>query len=412
MVNRYLIILVFFYLSAFASVSIGYIKVSPYIAATQEYDDNILYNNNEEELIDDAVTTFSFEADIRNRSERIDVSAAAGFAWKEYWENTELGGLDQSFDASASSRLTEKFSLSLATDYSKDSRRDRDFEESGLVDESNRPVTEQVLERVVRTRQNTELSTDYVLSEITTTSLSYEYSQSDYDDPEFADYFSHNAGIGVERDISTILPEARVNIGVHYLRYESELSEFETNEQTDRIIDSVSAMAGINGRLTERIQVSAQLGARLTDTSITIRNETGVLIKEFYSEWGTIGELKYRYEKEYTNYNLSLTHDITPRSSTGGTVNNTASVISMNHRLTEKIRVGLEAGYYLNRSDASLSSEEIDEHAMRIRPDLRYIISEYVFLEGFYSFRSVMDEVSNTETERNLVMILVSIGYP
>lgn len=404
MISHYFFLLLALFFSVFVSVSGGDMGFDHYVALTQEHDDNIFYS--EEKQTKDDVTTYSYGIGIHDRSERLDVSASANFDWKEYSDNSDLSGLDRRFDATVLTSLTEKLSLSLGTEYSMDSKRDRDFEESGMVDET------EVVERVDRTRMSSELSTDYALSEITTAGVLYRYSQSDYDDPEFADYFSHNAGIGLERNISGILPETRADVWVNYIRYESVFPQFNTREETEQVVNNYSAVAGLTSSLSEKMDVMVHLGGRYTDSRSTTRNDTEEQLE--YDTWGrgTIASLKCRYEGEYTTYNLSLTHDMKPRSKTGGLVNNTASVFRLSHRLTEKIRIGVAAGYYLSWSEGAFSSEEVDEYAISLRPGFEYAISKHFFLEGSYTYRSVMDETDNTETERNLIMGRISYRYP
>lgn len=404
MVRVYCLLSLALFFSVFASVSGGGMGLDPYVSIAQEYDDNIFYSA--EEQTEDVVTTYSCGVGIRDQSERFDVSAGADFDWKDYRDNPDLDGLDRQFDASVFSSLTERLSLSVGMEYSMDSKRDRDFEESGMVDDT------EVVERVVRTRITSELATDYALSEITTAGVSYKFSQSDFDDPEFADYFSHNAGIGLKRNISGILPETWADIWVNYIRYESISPEFEMSKRTDLVVNSYSAVAGLTSSLSEKMDVIVHLGGRFTDSRSTTRNGAEEQAEMANDEWGIIGSLRFRYGGEYTRCDLSLTHDMKPRSGTGGIVNNTASIFRLKHRLTEKVRIGLTTGYYLTRSDDAISSEDVDEYAMRIRPDLEYALSKHIFLEGFYSFRSVVDKRRNTETERNLFMVRVLCRYP
>ena len=101
------------------------------LGLAEEYNDNVFFDRNNE--IDDFITTVTPGIELRRRYERTSASLKGMFDIVEYSDNSDLDNIDQRYDANLSQKLTERLSLSGKASYKRDSRADRDIEETGLT---------------------------------------------------------------------------------------------------------------------------------------------------------------------------------------------------------------------------------------------------------------------------------------
>ena len=346
----------------------------------EEYNDNIFFNADNE--MDDYITTVSPGVELRRSYERTYASLKGLFDVAMYTDNSDLNNVDQLYTAGISHKLTQRLSLSSDASYKRDSRPDRDIEETGLA-----------LGTDIRNKQRYTAGIDYVLSEKSNVNVKYAHNRDDYDDPTLTDYDSHTVKMGLAYNLSYWLPLTTGRITTGYSRYNYPYTS----------VDNYNLTFGGERRLTEIYSYYADLGGRFTRPDDGDDSSGGVL------------KFGIKYKGEITSGNAFFSHDIRPASGSRGLRERTSFVVSLKQRMfTEKMIGSLRGGYYLNKSDRrELSVDDTDEHTIRISPRLTYRITQNVKLDTSYTYTRIKDKARNDYMkDRNLVFIGLVIEYP
>jgi uncharacterized protein (PEP-CTERM system associated) len=180
-------------------------NLTPLVAVRGEFNDNLFFTEGDE--TSDFITTITGARDITEKTERLDAVLQARLDGRLYKDNTDLDALDQFYRASVGYQIEPRWGIAAEAAYIRDSRPDRDVLETGLV-----------LSAQKRNRQFYGLSTDYAISEITSTSLSYSYEKDDWEDPRLTDSDVHAAYLGFSRDTSDYVQATtgRTNLGYEH----------------------------------------------------------------------------------------------------------------------------------------------------------------------------------------------------
>ena len=109
---------------------------------------------------------------------------------------------------------------------------------------------------VKRERQNYTVSGDYLLSEKTMTTFSYDYLNDKYDSVSYTDLESHTFNLGFIRDMSNVLESTKARMNMGYAKY----------NMPDMKIDNYEATIGIDRALNEKWNLVINGGARYTDS--------------------------------------------------------------------------------------------------------------------------------------------------
>lgn len=353
----------------------------------EEYNDNIFFDANNE--IDDYITTVSPGIELRRKYERTSASLRGRFDIVEYSDNSDLDNVDQLYNAGISHKLTERLSLSGKASYKRDSRTDRDIEETGLTYGTD-----------VRKRQQYSAGFDYVLSETNSASLGYAHNRDDFDDPTETDYDSHSVTLRYNHNLSYWFPLTTGRIIAGYSRYNYPASK----------IDNYSLTFGAERRISEIYSFYADLGGRYTSPDVDDKS------LDADDSFGGLLKFGFRYKGELTSGNAFFSHDIAAVSGGRGRLRERTSFVgSLSRRFTEKITGRLTGGYYLNKSDGQeLSVNDEDEHTIRISPRLSYQVTQKIKFEPSYTYTRIKDkEADDDDTkDRNLIFVRLVMEYP
>lgn len=174
----------------------------------EEYNDNIFFDYTDE--IDDYITTLSPGIEFERENERTSASLKGLFNILMYSDNSELDDVDQLYTAKVSHKLTERLSLSGNGLYTRDSRSDRDVEETGLV-----------LGTDIRKKHRYGAGVGYVVSEKSNVGLNYNYNREYFNqnDSDNTDYHSHDVNLLLRYDLSYWFPLTTGRINTGYRRY-------------------------------------------------------------------------------------------------------------------------------------------------------------------------------------------------
>ncbi|MDM8522633.1 outer membrane beta-barrel protein [Desulfococcaceae bacterium HSG8] len=352
-------------------------NIIPSVTLKQEYNDNVFFS--EKDKTNDFITTLSPELELIEKTERMDARLSGQLDRIAHAEKDELDALDYNFKGQVDYRLTERLRVFSKAVYKKDSRRDRDMEDTGLI----------TLGTSDRDRYHYAFSGNYLVSEKTGVALLYAYDQ---DDPESSDYRSHSINLGLTHHLGEFIPLTigRMNFG--YARHDF----------TDTSVDNYSWTSGGSWQMSETTSLVVDFGGRYTLFEYqllpyyTEKNET----------WGIKGSIDLSYSGELTNWKLSFSQDVRAASGSGGTTERTVLGFDIGKRFTEEFRGNLSARYYLNQSDR----ENDETHSLRINPRIRYHFTRDIILETSCVFNAVRED--DTNVMQNLVLVRFIFQYP
>ena len=354
-------------------------RVGLSLDVTEKYNDNIFYTADDE--IDDYITVVTGELTLSRRSERSDAGLSALVRNSFYAEEHDLDGLDQYYAGHLTHALTTRFKAGVEASFARDTQPDRDIDATGLVLGTN-----------TRDSQHYGGSLEYGLSEISTAALSYNYYREDYKDIEGQNYSRQEGGLLLTHRLDKYFANTMGRLNLIYVKYDFEAMT----------IDYYAGTLGFLYQFSELWNLAMDLGARYTETSFDLPGGG----EEKVDGWGGVGSLKAVFQGEYAATSLTLSHDVGAASGRDGSVERSSAVADMNYRFAEKIRCGVLAGYFLNRTDAGdLSRTMIDERTLRLKPYLRWGLLDDLVLELSYQYSGLKDEVDDQTTENHVAML-------
>ncbi|RJP78852.1 MAG: hypothetical protein C4522_11510 [Desulfobacteraceae bacterium] len=369
-------------------------KLIPSIHLRQEYTDNLFMTADNE--MDDFILTASPGLRITTRTERLKLNMAGHLDSARYHDHTELNGNDMGASGRLSYDSTEKLSLSANGDFSRDSRPDRDLDDTGLLLDTTR-----------RDRYQGGVEGNYLFSERTSANISSSYGRDDYQSKidDSYDFHYYSAGLGVFHRPERFNERTTLFCHARYSRYEYENSA----------VDYYSISTGAENQFTETLSIRFDLGGRYTVSEFQTLTwmltappfgYEMVTVKEKKTNLGGVGQISFNYHGEFIHCTMSAGHDIQPASGRDGSSERTSMMLSFNKRFTEEIHCRLDGDYYFNNAEEDeFSSFAIDEETLRSTAKFRYVVNRISHIEIGYSFTRIKDNVKDTEINRNLAFI-------
>jgi hypothetical protein len=367
----------------------------PNLAFREEYNDNIFFFV--DDPVSDFITTVSPGLTILDQTERMELGLSGRLDGIFYADESDLNAVDQDYQGRLEYQLSERLGLLSDAGYIKDSRPDRDVLETGLV-QSAEP----------RRRGFFSLGGDYRTGENTADSLFYRYEQNDYEDEEFADSQIHTIDFQHSWDARRFFEETTGHLDFGYAN-----ADFKTSR-----VESVSGTVGAAWNATELWRLKVDIGVRYTVTDfitvevLTPSNQV-VVRTDTTRDLSGVGKAAIEYRGVFTYANLVFLHDIREARGRGGTATRTELSGWAGYRLSERFRLTLSAGYYLNRSrPGNVSFVPVDEQTLRVRPGLRYEFTEDLVAEAAYSYIRVRDDIDRTTASQNVVFGQIYWQWP
>jgi len=377
-------------------------KLTPAIGIKQEYSDNILYSPTE--VKSDFLSTISPELVLTDKTERCELMASGRIDQRFYLHNSQINGTDQFYEGTGKYALTQRLNLNGRVYYSQDGRPGLDLLTTGL------PLT-----NVTRERQNYTVGWDYRPSERNTFTFSYDYLSDQFNSLYYSDMEAHTFDLAASRDLGFIRP-TKVMIDMNYAKYNIPALK----------IDNYEATLGFQRAFTEKWSLSANGGARYTDS---VTQATEQIVQPFppipffqvipiasteTTGWGWIGALSLNYQGEHNDSNgsLSVIHNILPASGYSGATERTSFVLGINKRFTYELYGTFSASYYINKSSpGQFSTLKIDENSTSVSPGIRYEFNREKFLEVSYSYSITNYYEYSTWADRNAFMVRFRIQH-
>jgi hypothetical protein len=377
-------------------------KLTPSLAVRQEYNSNIFFDTSNEK--DSFITRVTPGLELLNRTERLDLRLNGQVTPFFYWDESDLNSVDQDYSGRVSYRLTPLVTVGANGGVLVDYQPDRDVLTTGLTYTDNR-----------RIRQNYEGSASWMFTELMSVSVSYGYTREDWRgvdaDDDIEDWDSHGVTLGLSRELG-----AAKGVTVGLLNTGWAVYDYETSK-TNYYFGTV----GVRHRLTEIFNLTADAGVRYTDSDFKVETlaivPPGVLAvvteDKNSSGWGGIGHLEIEYAGERTRASLGASHDINAASGTSGVVQRNGLTFSGGYLLLEKLRLGLFASAFRNKSeDEEFSGTEINEYTYNLIPSLRWEFYRDVTLEAGYTFTYINDRTEDGNAVRSLAYVQLAYGLP
>jgi hypothetical protein len=237
----------------------------------------------------------------------------------------------------------------------------------------------------------------------------YQYNDN-FDSPRYSDSDVKNASILFTRDLGDILRLWKARVQFSYGDY-----SFFTNPKSET--KDYAVTVGAARDLSEKWGIVADLGGRYTQSSFPVAQVQFVPpfflvlvpVEKETSNWGGVGALTFTYRDALSGGEIGFRQEIAPASGVGVT-ERTSLNLSMYHRITEELRATFSANYYLNKAGKNqYSRNEINYQTFYLGPGLRYEYSKKLAIDFSYSFTRVNDMVANTTSDRNQLMIRLTV---
>ncbi|MBA4369023.1 MAG: hypothetical protein C0403_15445 [Desulfobacterium sp.] len=375
-------------------------KLIPSIHLRQEYTDNLFMTQND--IMDDFITTASPGLTVKQQSERLKLNLNSRLDRAWYHQNNELNGFDKVASGGLSYAVTERLDLSADASYLRDSRPDRDLDDTGLI-----------LDSTKRDRYNGGVSGNYLISEKTSATLSSSFHLDDYqtEGNENNDYKSNTVNMGIYHQPAWLNQLTTIFCNAQYSQYAYETST----------VDYYSISTGAESDVSETFNIRFDLGARYTvsefQTSKWVLSNPPygyeiVSVEETNRSKGGIGQISLNYHGEFIHCAMRVSHDIQPASGRDGSSERTSMALTVGKRFTEELNCSLDGSYFVNNADEDeFSSVAIDEETFQLSFKSRYNFSPFVYLEAGHSFTRIMDETADDKVDRNLTFINYVHGF-
>ena len=366
------------------------VRLVPSLTLQEQYNDNIFFAATGERRA--FITSISPAVELSSRCERSQARLSARMNGLLYQGNGSLNSVEQAYLGSVGYRVTPTAKFGLEGRFSRESRPDRSIESAGLV------------EATKSSRQFYALSSEWIWSEKTTSSVAYSYDQLDYDNRRDLDSRSHSATLALVHQLGLHLPglNGRGTLGLN------------RNDFSAATVDSLSAMVGASYALHELWSAGADLGGRYTTSDARTASPSRPAmesVERTSNSTGWVANVALSYRGELSSGNLFFQRNVSVASGLGGAVERTALVLDLNHLLSYEFSARLSAGYYLNQSEqGELSAKAIDETSFRINPSLRYEFSPELAAEASYQYTRIIYHLSDRWAGQNRFFIRLS-GY-
>ena len=361
------------------SVWAAELTLTPALELTQEYNDNILFA--EENKVKDTVTktTPKFHASLAGE----DYSFTAGglLRVREYWEKNDLDTVDLSTDLSAALQLTPRLGTRGSGSYLKDTTLESELEATGLV-----------LSQRNRRRRHGAAGLNYLIDDRTALDFDAGHTRVEYEDPGLVDYTANGVDLALARSMKDKRGTATAHFHVTDYRYRP-------NEYQD-----YGLALGYLYRFTERSALDVAAGMRLTQSHIETLTDT---TRE--KSWGGLGNLVLSWESKKASARLGYVRELTA-SGLGEPIDKNRIYVTVSHRFSERFTGEVYSEYFDSKSVGDFT--RIDEKFFRVRPSLRVRLSERIWAQLAYEYARSRNELSNADAVRNRVYLTLSGAWP
>ena len=357
------------------------LKVTPSLAAKEEYNDNIFLATGNG--VDDFITTLTPSLELSSRTERHDTSLSGGINWLNYTRHSGNDAVDYFGNGAVGFQISERLAVSAGASYTRDSRPDQIDPATGLSINSESRV------------QNYQAGVSYMATEKSKVSLSYGYSQQEYDRANLLGSRQHQAAAGLSY---TLTPQASLENAFTFNRQLTDVSQ----------VDNYSATLGLSYRLRELWSLSLKAGGRYTSTDLF----SGGSGNSSNGEGGWVGNLSFIYSGEKLNGAVSFNHDISLAAGRTGSTERTGGSVTLGNRFTQELSAAVDFGYFWNKSNRDqFSVLPIDEKTLELNCKLHYDLNNDLALEANYHRVATDYAQFGTRANQNTFMVQIVMRH-
>jgi hypothetical protein len=377
------------------------LKFTPMMEVREDYNNNLFFDSTRVRASRDTITTVSPGFRLSDRTESVDAYLQSWAHVLKYRENDDLDTTDQDHSGNVRWRITERWNGSADGRFTRDSRVDKDFEESGNVTGNVR-----------RDRAHYGASTDYRLSEKAACSLSYSYQKDRFDDPEYENSTIQNSDLGFSYDLESLVGNTVALIDAGYTLYKYPVEDVVENYFT----------VGVRKRLLETLSVTGLIGRTYTRSSfdtfaweIVDDSPFPVLTKrgDRSRQQGTIGRLGLSYRGERATAELTFNDYVRGLSGDVGTARRKSVLLDVRYRFTRKLAGSLAAERFQDKSnDRKFAANDVNEQNLRIQPGGYYYFTDDLYLHASYRFYRQHDSEDHLVYKQSLCSIRIVWQYP
>lgn len=419
------------------------------IQLSEEYNDNIFLIDEDRsvaEELDDFITTVSPRLQLGYVLDRLRTDLHARVDFLQYAEYTELNDEDQFYDMNVDYDFDEYTRLNFSAGYKRDSSRDQDLEESGLL-----------LGNTVREKQTYRFSAAHAATVFSSLNFTYAFVKDDFFESEIDDQRDlldeeelrkqrqlsdsrlHSASMTYSYDTGRWWTDSSMYITTNYLNYHTERS----------VQNNVTMVLGLAYTYDDTFSIRLDGGIRYSHEDYDDQRLKLLAAPPFFEtldtersqeEWGPVGNLTLGYKGESTSIGLSCSFDVQPSSGQGTLTEKTEFRLDVKKRLAEDLRMNFYSSYIINARDGLLEEEpiadaaalavhnaipalqallaeepeefgEVDEETFNTGVKMIWEINRSFTLTGSYSYTVFRKNLSESEARRNLVSLRLSYNY-
>lgn len=404
----------------------GTLEITPSIDFRQEVTDNLLYEA--DNPVDDAVSTVAPELALLNRSGNLTAAMSSRLIFIRHFEHSEFDSTDRSFSGRLGYQWSPRWGLSVSANHSRDSRSDRDFEETGLVQTTD-----------IRRQTRLSLSTEYFLTPTKGMNFSYSYYQENGDDPTLNDVDGHTFSLAYFRDLRALWPRLTGSANLRYAFYDYKRSFDQsvpfsffgipagsvlTSTSDLQKDDYLNLYWGLRYLWSKKVRLNIELGAGYHQTelrrSVYRTYSQGVFPDEALPDriqdsrsWNFVGLLEAVYADKINEIRFSISEDLGSPTGTTGSTRRTSFHFAIGRKLSLNGYARLSASLIQNTADReSILQSDANDLAFTVTPLLRYRIIDNLVLEISYKYSLTRYRITDTHANRNLVSIRIAYQLP
>ena len=358
------------------------IIITPICDIHEEFNDNIYLSANSK--ISDYITTVTPSFSLSRNTERLTSNVLASFDWYTYARNDSLGSHDYSYQGQAAYQLSLRDNIGVSASYSYLSRPDSINQLTGLASSMGSDI------------YNYAANAGRALDATTSATVNYSFLRQTYENPMLLNNTTHNAGLGLLKNLSAVLPLLKGNINVLYSRA----------DYRDSSSDNYSLSLGLGRNINEKFTWSLSAGGRLTHSSFSVLSQSFTVIQESNDNWGWTGSAGLSYASEKNQGSFSISRNFANASGQVGATENTAIALALGRNFTRNLTGQLSASYNLYQSSTNqFASSGTDDKIYQLGADVRYKLSDYFDLGLHFSYYTDFLGNSSAQITQNRVLL-------
>ena len=358
----------------------GQIVVVPGITARTTYDDNLFFDN-----VSDLEVRVSPSLTLEHNTDTTRIALKGIVDVYRYASEDRYDRANQQYNLQVSHQAAERIGVSADVGFSRDYTFDNVLEETGFV-----------TDRSLRNTYSFRPGISYSLTERTTARLFYNYSEQDYDRPQFTDSVLHGAHLllthSLEEEVSTVF----ASLQVQQVTYDQPVKD------TGQLV--YQASIGLEYRFSPVFALTVAPGAAWTKSEYTLG---GVDQESTATSFTLNAEGEWTFDRTQLSLGVSRFID---QSIYGENITVDRIDGTLTYGLTERLTAAFTAAHTHSTTEELLQDRTVQTFSLN--PRLSYGLTEDARLTLGYEFRDVDEDGSENDHTRNQVYGELSFSFP